>query len=95
MKGDMVKCPTCRGTKKVTSTIETMFDDTPDEVYQVECVTCDGTGEVSQELVDAMNDFWCTCGHKGGTTFFDDGENERCNKHCYACNDCGRLVQVG
>jgi hypothetical protein len=47
-----VKCPICDGSKKQTITITTGIGNPKTEI--VNCVTCNGTGEVDDEYADEI-----------------------------------------
>jgi hypothetical protein len=58
-----MKCPTCHGTKHITTTVT--FHGRPDvETMQLDCVVCDGTGKVTRAMAKALaahNADWCRC----------------------------------
>ena len=93
-----MKCPTCKGTGQVETTVTTCGSNEI-EKYDIPCHVCNGRKEISKKEWQAHKDMmnlWCDCGNPSGeTTFYDDGEHPKCSKHCYVCNDCGKIVQVG
>lgn len=62
-------------------------------------VHCHGKGTMSQVMADQMKadqDLWCECGNPSGESIFhDDGMHPQCSKHCYTCQDCGKITQIG
>ena len=41
-------------------------------------------------------DSWCSCDVPSTDwTFWDNGTHPRCSKHCYTCQKCNKLLQVG
>lgn len=90
----METCPSCKGTKKVT--IKVISNGVREPDMELDCVTCNGTGEVRDGYTKALEDFWCHCGNPSGDVeFHDDGEGAACSKHHYTCGDCGRVLQIG
>lgn len=68
------------------------------------CTNCHGkkqfTKTISQKIKSELleKDFervWCHCKQFQGTTYFADGKHPRCSKHCYVCNQCKNIVQIG
>lgn len=98
-----ITCPSCNGKKTQTIIAQLYTKDglIPQPPVEIKCMNCDGKGVVDaeeQKRKEEANDaFWCKCEDQDGrnTTYFDDGEGELCNKHHWACNNCGKVVQVG
>jgi hypothetical protein len=46
-----------------------------------------------------VEDFWCTCNPTEtdfeNAVYYNDGEHPKCEKHCWACHNCGKIIQVG
>lgn len=93
-----MKCPTCKGTGEVETTVTTFGSDKV-EKYSLTCHICHGKKEISKQewkQIQAEAALWCDCGNPSGDVdFYNDGEHPNCSKHCYTCKDCGKIVQVG
>ena len=102
------KCPKCKGKGEyLFEYSETSPEGTVKKSQKSFCHTCNGEGwiteqkgcELAQEKLRLRREialYWCNCGNPSEeVTFYDDGQHPHCEKHCYTCNDCGKLVQVG
>lgn len=91
-------CPQCKGAGKVTITASE-YGKPGETKYKIECPTCKGAKTVTAEVVASHKAFqtaWCQCGNPSGQmTFHDDGQHPTCSKHCYTCDDCQKLLQIG
>lgn len=96
-----IECPLCKG-KKTWECIARVLDSkgwSNAPAVTMPCHVCNETGKIdpvkyAKDAEDNDN-FWCSCEQDHGVTFFDDGESEMCTKHCYVCNGCGKVQQVG
>jgi len=41
------------------------------------------------------NEVKCNCDDSTDARYIPDGEDDRCEKHHWKCNDCNGIVQVG
>jgi hypothetical protein len=91
-------CLKCKGTKTLDIKITT-YGKPGMEVKTIKCVYCDGTGKMTDKQIaqfKAEQEMWCRCSNPSGERiFYDDGEHPQCSKHCWACADCNKIVQVG
>jgi len=91
-----MKCPNCKGSGKVTGTY---IEDDKEEKFPCKCYRCMGKGTITKAENDAykaMMDAMCSCDNPSEeATFYDDGQHPNCSKHCWVCNDCGKIKQVG
>ena len=75
------------------------LDDKEGTTTELDCVVCDGTGEIDEEtaeMAEFEKNMWCECGNPSeGVDFYDDGEHPEISKHHYRCQDCGGVVQIG
>ena len=91
-----MNCPKCKGKGKYdVSVTEHGSEGEKKSSFPMKCDLCEGTGETTQAHVDAVekahNDFWCSCGNPSGdASYYEEG-----GSHGWACNDCGKVVQVG
>lgn len=95
-----MKCPTCKGTKQITTTVT--FHGSPDvETMQLDCVVCDGTGKVTRAMAKAIaahNADWCRCKapDPNAVQYYPDGAHPNCAKHHYRHEPgCGGILQIG
>ena len=88
----MVTCTACEGKKKIKVKFH---EGSKVSYFEMECVTCNGTGKISEEQKKAEEEFWCKCSDGENVTYYPDGTHPKCSKHCWACNICGGIVQVG
>ena len=94
-----MKCTSCEGGKMTI----TMFEGWPGEDQEgtkseIDCVVCDGTGEIDEEtaaMVEYEKNMWCECDGDNGVNFYDDGEHPEISKHHYRCKRCDGVVQIG
>jgi len=96
----MNTCPTCKGKGKVTLTVSTFGSNKPDEKMEIDCVVCNGVGEVSDVVLEQIlfeKNMWCECGSNdpSDVKYYDDGEHHEISKHHWRCNKCGKVVQIG
>lgn len=96
----MTTCPTCQGTKKQTLRVTEIAARslTKKEPVEINCVICRGTGEVTQETVQALEDakeMWCECKGNQGAHYIPDGRSKQVRKHHWRCNKCGKVTQIG
>lgn len=94
----MHKCPTCdNGRMKIT--VSTYGSNEPATVTEIDCVYCDGTGQIDDETMEAIEyekNMWCKCGNPSGRhKFYRDGEGPLVHKHHYVCKDCNKVLQIG
>ena len=91
-----MKCIICNGIGKQSLTV---VEGETESTSMIDCIYCSGTGQLTeQELSDlkAEQDLWCSCGNPSDeATYWEDGENPDCDKHCWTCNDCEKIIQVG
>jgi hypothetical protein len=93
----MHKCPTCDGSGQMKFSL---FENSKAPVPRVmTCIDCNGRGQITEEKLahlQYIKTIWCSCDpHPDlNITFHPDG-NEVCAKHCYTCNKCGKIVQIG
>ena len=101
--GAMKECPTCKGKGKLKVVVR-VREVTPVGVthippLEISCVVCEGVGKVTAAKLEAMKaeaDLWCSCGNPSGNSkYHDDGDHPNCSKHCWTCEDCGKILQVG
>ena len=90
-------CPTCKGTGEQTITVHM---DGKSEEMAIECTTCDGTKEATDEdleLLEFEKNMWCTCENKDNSdvVFYNDGEHSQIHKHHYRHGACGKVIQIG
>lgn len=96
-----MKCKSCKGTGKmvITATEITAAGAKEMPSVSIDCIRCNGSGEISaarQKQLEAQAALWCKCGNPSGNSqFFNDGEHPNCSKHCYVCEDCRKITQVG
>lgn len=89
-------CPRCNGTKKIE--IEIHAHGKPTQTMSVECITCDGSGEITDEEKKAKERFdsiQCRCGNPSGNSHYVPDNQGRISKHHWNCNDCGGITQIG
>ena len=51
--------------------------------------------EEYQQLLTDEEKNWCSCEDNHQATYHDDGESGLSDNHCWTCNNCNLLVQVG
>ena len=93
----LVKCLPCKGTGKMTINVSE-YGKPGTNAVQIDCIHCQGTGEISEEKLQSIKDFrkkWCRGKKDYGVYFVDDGENKEIEKHHYRCNHCKKVVQIG
>ena len=90
-------CPSC--TKgKITITMEEWGKPETKTETIMNCLDCDGSGEVSQEDLDDIEyekNMWCKCDGDTPTKFYDDGVHPEISKHHWRCKPCGKVKQIG
>jgi Fe2+ or Zn2+ uptake regulation protein len=93
----MKVCPSCKGARKVTIETTTINPGTTTvDHITVDCVICNGTGEVTPARFAAIQSeaaMWCSCGNDSGEA--DYHADTRRTKHHWTCRDCGKVLQVG
>ena len=93
-----MKCLVCHGSKINTCTI-TKFGTDEVKTMKMDCIWCDGTGEMTNEDKESYEyqlNMWCKCGNPSkGSEYYDDGEHHEITKHHYRCKDCGKVLQIG
>ena len=93
-----MNCPRCKGSGKMTLKVSTYGEDGSESI-EINCVTCDGTGEVTSyqnELYKQEVAMWCRCGNPSGDVdYYEDGQDPVIQKHHWNCKDCGKVLQVG
>lgn len=93
-----VVCPTCLGEKKQTITMTIWGSNERPITTVIDCISCNGTGEVSTEYARALKkheEDWCSCKKSTGPRYLKNGEDKRCRKHHYRCTTCDKIVQIG
>lgn len=91
-----MKCTVCKGKSKITLKVHSN-ESTTSESYEIDCFDCKGSGSITEEqaaFIEHRKNIWCKCEGNHGVTFHPDG-NDVCAKHCYTCNRCGKIVQIG
>ena len=92
----MATCKSCNGTGKMSLNVSQAGKTTP---FSITCIYCNGSGSLSdaqQKANEAAKALWCSCGNPSeSTTYYADGTHPSCSKHCYVCDDCGKITQVG
>jgi hypothetical protein len=86
-------CPQCKGTGKTK--VKVSERGKPDHSFQMDCLTCEGTGNATPEQAKAWHDMmnsWCRCGNPSGRT---RPYNYRNGAHGFECCDCGKITQTG
>jgi len=91
---ELITCTACKGSLKINVEVRE-FGAKKSRRVTLNCVTCDGTGKITREMQEVMNNFWCRCEEPGETHFYADGQHAGLNKHHYRCSKCGRVTQVG
>jgi len=94
----MITCHHCggKGETKITPVFLEGGKEIEGTPVTIDCVFCEGTGKITEELKKAEEDFWCDCGNPSGETiYYGDGQGHLCDKHHYVCADCFKVVQVG
>lgn len=98
----MNHCPNCNGTGKQKYSFQEFGK--PAQMMEMDCMYCKG-GTKPMNALDAlrhnlnkerMNALWCKCednGHR--VTYVPDNVSDKCRKHHWTCNDCGKIAQVG
>jgi len=97
-----MNCTVCKGTGKMSLTVTHGWPgdkDAVEEVSEIDCVWCDGTGEIDKQTakeIEYEQTMWCECG-KGSENpvFWDDGEHDEIGKHHWRCKYCDGVVQIG
>jgi len=97
-----MNCPTCNGTGKVEVKFITLGSKNPPELFKINCSDCDGKGDVSESEVKriirfkkAYDNAWCKCGNPSKKSTFHPRGTSTCAKHCYTCDDCKKITQIG
>lgn len=97
-----VKCPQCKGAKKITCTTTDVGPKgkRTESSFEMRCLTCDGKGMITRAAADSYQrelESWCRCGNKSEQVTYhdDDPRSKVCTKHHWTCDDCGKIVQVG
>lgn len=94
-------CIACDGTGKQNVMVTTVSAEkgNSSEMVEMKCQRCRGKGyltAIEQKQWEEYDALWCECGNPSEDVIpYADGENPNCHKHCYACKDCGKLLQVG
>ena len=94
-------CPKCNNGKMSITSIDCAKK--TKEVVELDCIHCDGAGEISDEKLAQIKaeDKWydenmCQCDEPTFGHYPQDGE---CNcgmyKHHVHCGTCGRISQIG
>ena len=98
----METCPQCKGKKTITGTSTEYSCTEYGKVskFKMNCITCQGAGEVSVEqkaAYEARQELWCRCGDKETFgTYPEDGECDcGMHKHHVHCGTCGKISQIG
>ena len=95
----MNECPVCKGSGKMTITLSEWGSDKPDEISEISCVHCGGSGNMSDEDLELHNEevaMWCECGNENDRVdYYEDGEHPDLHKHHYRCRKCKGVVQIG
>lgn len=92
-----MKCPKCKK-GKMSITVEMYGVPNSVEISEIDCVYCNGTGEISEEKNIQLikeEEMWCKCDESTGPKFYDNGEHPDLYKHHYRCTTCGGIVQIG
>jgi hypothetical protein len=91
-------CTVCKGTGKNKTTVTDVGVGTTEQ-FEMDCIWCDGTGQMTQEQFEDhrfYTNMWCRCGNPSKDfTFYDDGEHQDIHKHHYRCFDCSKVLQIG
>lgn len=97
-----MKCKSCKGSGKQTISMQTMQDDgsfKTEPSLEIDCMHCDGTGEMDKEQKETYNyaqNMWCNCGNPSGkSNYHPDGKGKWVSKHHYTCDDCDHVTQIG
>jgi hypothetical protein len=94
----MPKCH-CDNGKKTISVTSISAEGRKESSCVIDCIDCKGTGEISKErleFIEYMKTLWCECDpHPNTNVTYHPHGNEVCAKHCYTCNHCGKIVQIG
>ena len=98
----MIKCGTCQNGKQ-TITGTTLTDggwkDNPPVI--IDCVNCDGTGEITEEhkrAIDEEQNNWHdsdVCQEEDAHYVPDNTPSALVMKHHWVCNECRKIVQIG
>jgi hypothetical protein len=91
----MVTCPTCKGSKKVTTTIIHHGSKEEPQKMELGCVTCHEEGVVTEDYAKVFQEVWgeenwCSCKKSSGAT-----RTRSHGQDYYHCDDCGKTVQIG
>lgn len=92
---EMVACPTCKGSKTMTTSMSVYGSKEPPKKSTIECVTCKGLGEVTVKYAEAFQkvwgkENWCSCPKDYGAY------HKRTNgQDYYFCVHCDKLLQIG
>ena len=90
-----MKCKFCNN-GKVTITAAILTDNgfKEESPIEIDCIWCNGTGELTASQVQKLQDLedaWCKCGNPSGqVSYYQHG-----HFHGYNCADCGKIVQTG
>ena len=95
-----MKCPTCKGKGKYNMGVtEIGVGRRKTRHVPMTCFLCEGKGTITKAewaRVQAAKALWCDCDNPSGdTTYYADGTHPNCSKHCWVCNDCRKITQVG
>jgi hypothetical protein len=91
-----MKCPQCND-GKMTITVH-QIGQKADSV-KIDCIHCDGTGEIDQQTADLIEEeknMWCKCDNPSEwPKHYKDGEHPDLYKHHYRCTNCDGVQQIG
>jgi len=88
-----MKCTCDNGKITVTAQVYTKYGIVPQEPIEMNCIWCNGTGEMTDEQVKAQKayeDAWCKCEDSSGSSYY-----EQRHSHGWICDDCGKVTQTG
>jgi hypothetical protein len=99
---NLVNCPTCKGTGKISITFSELGSKKPPEIILINCRDCDGAKQVTPQQAKSIIRFtkeyenaWCKCGNPSKRSNFHPNGIKNCSKHCYTCADCKKITQIG
>ncbi len=93
-------CPACNGTGKKTITFRNLGSKET-SVHEIKCFYCEGEiltpkqAKEVQQSIDYEKQMWCKCGNPSKQTTFHKDGNKITGKHCWTCNDCKKVRQIG
>lgn len=91
----MIQCPSCKKGKQTITVTD--YGSKKMTTVEIDCVECKGKGLITSAqaaLIEQRENMWCTCTETYDVTYHEDG-NDICGKHCYTCNNCNKIVQIG